>query len=759
MDPNFNPEINQQLPAGGAPLQPAASSTPPPRKPRRPGWLVPVVVLVLLLIGAGTWAAITLGGKPKTTTASPTTSPQPGLSQAEQQALGSKTADNNSILNVTQIIADQADLGDLLVKALQVSTKATIGGDLTVDGNGTFGGLLTAANFSGNGAAITGVDASLLGGHNSAFFTNAQNLQGTIADSLLSGNVALRNAANTFTSANTFSGGLNSTGSFSATGATSLGGTTISSLSLGAPLGVGSGGTGVSSVPAASILFGQGTATLGVATPGSAGLCLLSGSSDVQWGACSGAGGVASLDGLTGALTINNTAGAGSAITIDDATTAAKGIASFNATNFSAAGGVVNTIQGIAATSAPTFAGLTLSSALTVGNGGTGLSTLSANQLLFASTSSAISQFSNGAGGDCLVSNGAGAAPSFQTCTGAGGVASLDGLTGALTINNTAGAGSAITIDDATTAAKGIASFNSTNFSVAAGIVNTIQGIAASSAPTFAGLTLSSALTVANGGTGASSLAANGVLLGNGASPVTAVTGSLGQCLVATAGAPVFQACPGSGGVTSVEGQTGVVTVNNSTGSGGAITIDNAKADDGTTPGIASFSSTSFSDNGAGVIDTIQDISVTATPAFGGLTLSTALTTANGGTGAASFTADGVLFGNGAGALQVTSAGTGGQVLLANGSGVPTFTTLSGDLTVNNAGVTTIGNAKVTNAKLANSSLTVTAGSGLAGGGLVSLGGSSASLSVNYGQLGRHRRPGQHHAGLPQRHRQSERRR
>lgn len=67
------------------------------------------------------------------------------------------------------------------------------------------------------------------------------------------------------------------------------------------------------------------------------------------------------------------------------------------------------------------------------------------------------------------------------------------------------------------------------------------------------------------------------------------------------------------------------------------------------------------------------------------------LDVARGGTGATSFTSNAVLFGNGSGAIQETAAGTGGQVLLANSSGVPTFTTLTGDITISDAGVTTIG--------------------------------------------------------------------
>ncbi|HSX27440.1 MAG TPA: NosD domain-containing protein, partial [Patescibacteria group bacterium] len=79
-----------------------------------------------------------------------------------------------------------------------------------------------------------------------------------------------------------------------------------------------------------------------------------------------------------------------------------------------------------------------------------------------------------------------------------------------------------------------------------------------------------------------------------------------------------------------------------------------------------------------------------ALDSFGNITFTGTLPVGNGGTGATSFTSNGVIYGNGAGALQVTSAGTPGQVLLANASGVPTFTTLSGDVTVNSTGATTI---------------------------------------------------------------------
>lgn len=59
--------------------------------------------------------------------------------------------------------------------------------------------------------------------------------------------------------------------------------------------------------------------------------------------------------------------------------------------------------------------------------------------------------------------------------------------------------------------------------------------------------------------------------------------------------------------------------------------------------------------------------------------LSAAIGVADGGTGATSLTANGVLFGNGTGAISATAVGTAGQVLLSNGSGsAPSFGNIDG---------------------------------------------------------------------------------
>jgi len=60
------------------------------------------------------------------------------------------------------------------------------------------------------------------------------------------------------------------------------------------------------------------------------------------------------------------------------------------------------------------------------------------------------------------------------------------------------------------------------------------------------------------------------------------------------------------------------------------------------------------------------------------LTLSTALAVGSGGTGLSTVTARGILYGNTAGPLGVTAAGTDGQVLQANSTGYPVFADLDG---------------------------------------------------------------------------------
>jgi len=71
------------------------------------------------------------------------------------------------------------------------------------------------------------------------------------------------------------------------------------------------------------------------------------------------------------------------------------------------------------------------------------------------------------------------------------------------------------------------------------------------------------------------------------------------------------------------------------------------------------------------LVANIEDNNTTITG--GSITGITDLAVADGGTGVSTFTSNGVIYGNGSGALNVTAAGTEGQLLIADASGVPGF--------------------------------------------------------------------------------------
>ena len=118
------------------------------------------------------------------------------------------------------------------------------------------------------------------------------------------------------------------------------------------------------------------------------------------------------------------------------------------------------------------------------------------------------------------------------------------------------------------------------------------------------------------------------------------------------------------------------------------------------------------------------------------------LPVANGGTGAGSFISRGILYGNGTSAVQVTAAGTAGQVIVYNGSNLPAPQTVSGDVAISDTGVTTIqpNSVALSTDTTGNYVASVATGSGLTGGAAGSEGAtltlSLSALTADWNQTG-----------------------
>ncbi|MDD2767059.1 MAG: hypothetical protein PHH40_04890, partial [Candidatus Moranbacteria bacterium] len=129
----------------------------------------------------------------------------------------------------------------------------------------------------------------------------------------------------------------------------------------------------------------------------------------------------------------------------------------------------------------------------------------------------------------------------------------------------------------------------------------------------------------------------------------------------------------------------------------------------------------------------VNDTNITGSIASNALTLGWTgqLAVSRGGTGVGSLTSNGLLYGNGTGAVQVTTAGTDAQFLVANLTGVPTFVSMGGDATIANTGALTISADAValTTDTTGNYVATITNGNGITGSSASE--GGTPTLSVN----------------------------
>lgn len=202
-------------------------------------------------------------------------------------------------------------------------------------------------------------------------------------------------------------------------------------------------------------------------------------------------------------------------------------------------------------------------------------------------------------------------------------------------------------------------------------------------------------LSVANGGTGDATLTSHGVLYGNGTSAVgVTAAGTTGQFLSgATGSAPgwstissslVSSLSLGTTGLTPNSATTGAIVV-----AGTLVTGNGGTGLTGYTTGDLLYASGASTLSKLAAGTSVQLLHSGTTPSWSAVSLTADVTgtlaVGNGGSGAATFTANGVLYGNTTSAFGVTGAGTTGTYLKGNTGSAPTFGTLASDT------VTTIG--------------------------------------------------------------------
>ena len=380
---------------------------------------------------------------------------------------------------------------------------------------------------------------------------------------------------------------------------------------------------------------------------------------------------------LAGAATAVNIGAATGTATVANTTLAAKAITASTTlavTGTSTLTGAVTATAGVtgpitSSSVAITGGSITGITDLAVADGGTGASTAAAalNNLLPSQTSAAskyLQSDGTNASWDAVSLSTADITGTLGVANGGTGQTSF--TDGQLLIGNTTGntltpatltAGSGVTITNGsgaiTVAFTGPGAGSVTSVDVSGGTT----GLTTSGGPiTSSGtVTLAGTLAVANGGTSLTTLTANNVILGNGASAPTFVAPSSSGNVLTSNGTTWASSAPATGGtVTSVS----VVSANGFAGTVATATTTPAITLTTSITGVLKGNGTAISAATAGTdyvtptgTETLTNKTLTA-PTIASANLTTALTLAG-------------------------AAGTNGQVLTSAGSGLPSWTTIA----------------------------------------------------------------------------------
>jgi hypothetical protein len=373
------------------------------------------------------------------------------------------------------------------------------------------------------------------------------------------------------------------------------------------------------------------------------------------------------------------TASAGQTITLNEFggfTQVGNGLASTNTTT-----GALRVIGGVGITGS-----LYLGSPLLIPSGGTGLTTYTTGDILYASSSTTLARITAGTAGSVLTSAGAGSTPYWAVSTGSGSGITLNGLTATTQTFATSISGSGFTIGSATsthtfyiglagnastglisstgqtifglkTFGSGVAitsgtasTSTSTGDLVVSGGVgiggslwtsatnfSSISGVGHSNSVITSGVWSGTAISAVNGGTGLVSYTTGDILYASSSTTLARITaGSAGSVLTsAGSGATPYWGLTASTGVTSINGLTASTQTFATSISGSGFTIGSTGSTHTFYIGLAGNASTGLISGAAQTIFGVKTFAsgLAITASTGSTSTSTGALIVSGGAG------------------------------------------------------------------------------------------------------------------------------